>query len=343
VLIINQLQKNNSSSYIVAGVIDAGINFGISTSFLLKLDSNGDSLWTRIFDSPGIAKSVVQTFDGGYIFCGQYGTPPATSVYLVKTNFFGDTIWTKKGNLGFQFGRGEDVVQTPDSNFVITGTVINGIARNIFLSKIDQFGNVIWTKYYGGNNHDNGYSVDLANNGGFIITGGTYSYSTGQFANADIWLIRTDNNGDTLWTRSHGGTENEEGFSVKSCIDGGYILTGYTGIQPDIFLLKTDSLGNAPTITSVEDSPQYKSPVVNVYPNPSKGWIAIEFEARVSSTDLRFSIYDCSGKKIRQFDEGSIKTGENHYQLNIANLAKGLYFLKIDLGGTTQLTKFLKL
>lgn len=335
--------QTTDSCYIVAGVLNSAVNFGIPTSFLLKLDNNGDSIWTRVFDSPSIAKSVVQTFDGGYIFCGQYGTPPATVAYLVKTNSLGDTVWTKKEGFGFQFGWSEDVVQTSDGNFVITGTVFDGLSKSVFLTKTDDSGNTVWTKYYGGTKDDFGYAVDIVDSGGFIITGGTYSYSTGQFTNADIWLVRTDNNGDTLWTRSYGGTESEEGFSVKSCDDGGYVITGYTGVQPDIFLLKTDSLGDAPIITSIENSLPTKSPAIHVYPNPSRGWVTIEFEGSVSDKDVRFSIFDSSGKEIRQFGKRRVLMTKNQCHLNVTDLANGVYFLRIDWGDTTEFTKLLRL
>jgi hypothetical protein len=337
------VRQTTDSCYIIAGVLNSAVNFGNPTSFLLKLDNGGDSLWTRFFESPSIVKSVLQTLDGGYIFCGQYGMPPATVAYLVKTNSLGDTIWTKKGGFGFQFGWSEDVVQTSDGNFIITGTVFDGLAKSVFLTKTDESGNTVWTKYYGGTKDDFGYAVDIVDSEGFIITGGTFSYSTGQFTNADIWLVRTDNNGDTLWTRSYGSTENEEGFCVKSCNDGGYVITGYTGVQPDIFLLKTDSLGDAPTITSIENSPPTKSPAIHVYPNPSRDWVTIEFEGSVSDKDMRFSLYGLSGEKIGQLEVSSVIMGENHYRLNVEDLAKGIYFLRIDFGDTTQFTKLLRL
>ncbi|HSF54281.1 MAG TPA: T9SS type A sorting domain-containing protein [Algoriphagus sp.] len=337
------VRQTTDSCYIVTGVLNAAVNGGVPTSFLLKLGGNGDSLWTRTFDTPSYSKSVVQTIDGGYIICGQYGTPPATVVYLIRTNPWGDTMWTKKGNLGFQYGWGEDILQTFDGNFIITGTAFNGSEKNVYLSKIDESGNTIWTKYYGGAKDDFAYSVDKVDSGGFVITGGTYSYSSGPFTNADIWLIRTNNNGDTLWTRNYGSIESEVGLSVKSCPNGGFVLTGYSGSQPDVFLLKTDSLGNAPSITTVENFSQNKNSIIHVYPNPSRGLITIEFDGNLSSTDLLFSIYNSAGQKIQQFDRSYLGFAETHFQLNVYNLVKGLYLLKIEFEGSVQFVKFLKL
>ena len=90
---------------------------------------------------------------------------------------------------------------------------------------------------------DIGISLDQTTDSGYVIVGWTTSYVNGL---NDVWLIKTDTNGDTLWTKTFGGTNNENGWYVQQTTDGGYIIVGNT--HPDgqakIWLIKTDSQGS---------------------------------------------------------------------------------------------------
>ena len=100
----------------------------------------------------------------------------------------------------------------------------------------------LWTKIFGADFMDTGSSVQQTSDGGFIVTGYTRSFGAGE---SDVWLIRTDGSGDTLWTRTYGGTDQDTGKSVQQTSDGGFIVTGSTGRYPDydVLLMKTDASG----------------------------------------------------------------------------------------------------
>jgi hypothetical protein len=323
------------SSYIVTGVVNEAINGGNPRSILLKISKNGQLLWNKTYATQSRAEAV-QAIDSGFLFLGTNGS----KTYLVKTNSIGDTIWTKKGGLGFQYGRGEDVVQLSDSSYIVTGSVYNNSNQDVFVSKIDKNGNLIWAKQYGGSEDDYANAIDLVEDNGFIIAGDTYSYSVGQYYNADIWLLRFDENGDTLWTKSYGNTENNQATDVKSCPDKGFILTGSSGITPNAFLLKTDSLGNSPIISSTSIIQEKKGLEFNIYPNPTSEIITVEFNASLEYSDVVFSIYDYLGRQIKQRKE---KTDDNIFQFDVSSLEKGIYYLTISHDNKTLMTKqFLK-
>jgi hypothetical protein len=110
--------------------------------------------------------------------------------------------------------------------------------------KTDVNGDSLWTKTYGGTSVDFGLFVQQTSDGGFIITGATESYGNGG---RDVYLIKTDMNGDSLWTKTFGGTAFDIGNCVQQTTDGGYIIVGGTNSfgngNRDAYLIKTDGNG----------------------------------------------------------------------------------------------------
>ena len=102
----------------------------------------------------------------------------------------------------------------------------------------------LWTRTFGGSGTDVGYSVDITSDFGYIITGWTESYGWGGW---DVYLVKTDYLGDTLWTETFGGYETDGGTSVQQTSDGGYIIAGYTesyDTAGDAYIIKTDASGD---------------------------------------------------------------------------------------------------
>jgi hypothetical protein len=148
-------------------------------------------------------------------------------------------------------GNGSDegrcVKQTWDGGYIIAGSTssFGAGAMDVLLLKVDSLGNVQWQKTFGGNNIDRGYSLDITSDSGFVICGYTNSFGYGGY---DAYLIRTDQNGDTLWTKTYGGTNWDFGYSVQQTLDGGFIIAGGTygfgNGDEDVYIVKTNSTGD---------------------------------------------------------------------------------------------------
>ncbi len=204
-----------------------------------------DTVWTRRYggDLLDKASSVQQTADGGYIVCAITDLPDTTrAIWLIKTDANGDTIWTKIP----QAGTGMSAVQTSDGGYALTGWTGGSAGRhNILLIKTDYSGNTTWIKTYGGPDTERGFSLQQTTDGGYIITGFTTSYVASR---GDVWLVKTDSNGDTIWTKSYPNPGLDFAQSVQQTTDGGYIIGGTNGedTQPpgeDLDLIKTDCDG----------------------------------------------------------------------------------------------------
>ncbi len=158
-----------------------------------------------------------------------------------------DTLWTRTFG-GTNIDIGHSVEQTSDGGFIITGyTRSYGTmsGRNVWLIKTDALGDMEWENTYGGNNDDEGHSVQQTSDGGYIIAGLTNSFGAGL---KDVYLIKTDSLGIMQWERTFGGANDDEGYSVLQTNDGGFIVGGVTSSFSnggrDVFLVKTDASGN---------------------------------------------------------------------------------------------------
>ena len=238
------VQQTADGGYIVAGRTTS-FGAGSNDFYLVKTTSLGDTLWTRTYggSSDDLANSVQQTADGGYIVAGwteSFGGAGG-DCYLVKTNSQGDTLWTRIYGGGLTDWAAH-ARQTTDGGYIVVGYTESFGAGNydFYLLKTNSLGDTLWTRTYGGGGSDVGLSVRQTTDGGYILGGYTNSYGAGQ---SDFWLVKTDENGDSLWTRTYGGGNNDDANSVQQTADGGYILSGFTSSfgagDDDFYLVKT--------------------------------------------------------------------------------------------------------
>jgi hypothetical protein len=217
---------------------------GIEDVYLIKTDAGGDTVWTRTYGgTAGDAGYDLKTLpDSGFIIAGVKGS----DVYLIRTDANGDTVWTRTyGGSGNDFAN--SLIPTADGGYAIAGATNSYGAgeSDVYLIKVDAQGNLLWSKTFGGAKNDWGSSIVQTPDHGLIIAGYTESFGHGAF---DIYLIRTDANGDTVWTRTIGGDKSEGAYSVCSTADGSIIIAGFTESWGnggmDLYLVKTGSDGN---------------------------------------------------------------------------------------------------
>ncbi len=327
------VQQTKDGGYIIAGYRDgkrsqqSGPIEG-GDVWLVKTNANGDSLWSKTYVSEevnGQGEYVRQTKDGGYIIACFYGFDSTTGerVNLIKTDDSGDSVWTYR-DASKLFNCVQEV---SDGTYIAAGDGIVAAGNtNVDIAKIDKNGKLLWSSNYGTELFDDADYINVTPDGGFIITG-IYGliFTGGGSMNGDLWLLRTDADGDTLWTRIYGkNPQYDAGWCVCPTSDGGYIVTGLTKSfgagGSDVWLIKTDSNGKV----SVDETPvSVKNRNWQIVTSVGKR-IVLEYKNRPDG--FHAAVFDASGRKVdeirRTESSGTISLGEGY--------SPGVYFIRLQ-------------
>jgi len=254
---------------------------------LIRANTSGSEIWSRTYDNGYVGYCVQETNDGGFVVAGwteSLGEGLYSNSYILKTNASGYMEW--------EFAYGTDfpdeakfISLISDDEYIVTGYT----GLSVWLLKLDSSGDTIWTRTYGGSYTDKGYCVSQTTDGGYIIVGETDSYGSGLL---DVYVIKTDSEGNLLWSQTYGGSNNDGGRSISQTDDGGYIIAGYTtswgeGLE-DIYLIKIDSEGIAEW-----QVPKPHTLSLSAFPNPFNSSVAITAPA-----DAEVEIYDLRGNVV---------------------------------------------
>ena len=233
---------NGEYNIIVRAYEETGSMTGVSINIWIR--NTYYNSWQKTYGR-GVndkAHSIQQTNDGGYIVTGViYG-----DVYVIKLDEKGNKIWEKTFG-----GKGDDVAssiqQTTDGGYIVAGeTTSFGAGNNdVYIIKLDENGNKVWEKTFGGIENDEALSVQQTNDGGYIVAGRTISFGAGEY---DVYIIKLDENGNKVWEKNHNKDYSDGSYSIKQIIDGGYIVAVLTwsfreGVG-NVYIKKLDANGN---------------------------------------------------------------------------------------------------
>jgi hypothetical protein len=275
------IQQTSDNGYIVAGVtasVDGDITeyFGYEDIWVLKLDSTGNLEWQKSYgdDDNELIWEILQTTDGGYVMAGNSWINNSHSDFIVKKiDPNGNLEW--QNIFGYDNNGSEDkahsIKQTSDGGYIVAGYTIvleNQLnTSDYWIVKLNSLGVIEWDSRLGGTNVDDAWNVQQTTDGGYIITG--YSYSndgdvTGNHGMEDIWVVKLNTTGSIQWQKSLGGSTHDRSYSIIQNSDGDYIVSGYTdSIDGDItnnhgsydgWLVKLDTNGNIIWQTTVGGS-----------------------------------------------------------------------------------------
>jgi hypothetical protein len=345
------------TDYLVAGYVysfDSQVvgGHGYSDMWIAKLDKTGGIIWKKGYGGSGHdgATVILQVQGGGYIVAG--GTDShdqdvsfshgGSDYWVVRLDDTGKILWEKA------FGGSDDdfltsFVHTFDGGYIMSGYTNsnNGdVSGNIggqdyWTIKIDDTGDIMWQKCYGGSTSDQCYSIQQTSDSGYIMAGSSYSVDgevTMNYGNMDFWVVKTDKMGMLLWQKNLGGTGIDNAYSVIQTFDKNFVVMGWTGsIDHDVSVSHGEAdfwvakLQDVPTV-DVHDT--YANDI-QIYPVPSNGVITVILPQGCNNSQLK--LFDLIGREIAI----PATVGLNR-TLSLRDLSSGTYFLQVITANTVS-------
>lgn len=201
--------------------------------------------------------------------------------------------------------------------------MIAGLAA--LLLPLSLHAQITFERRYGGHSGDEyAYSVIQTADRGFIIAGYTVSFGAGA---SDVYLIRTNAVGETLWTETYGGGGYDKGYSVEQAEDDGFVIAGTVGVYAptgDVYLIKTDADGR---VGVGEGSTHDALPsTLDARPNPCRSSTVLRLTAGpLGCLPASVSGFDASGRLAR-----SCAVSAWPFALSLDGLAPGTYFCRLS-------------
>lgn len=365
----------------------------MSDAYVVKIDDLGDPIWSRTYGVPDGVSCIRQTLEGGYVFAGWgvqlEATPYGDYDYLmwdvVKTDSNGDTLWARElsfalwedycanwvaecsnggyitaggcyystgfallkfdsagvneWNRWYGGGLAWGVIAVGDG-FVVGGDKQEDWHYDFLLIKTNSDGDTLWTRTYGGVGNEEAYSLAQTNDGGYVLAGYTDSYGAGG---KDFYVVRTDGEGNVLWTKTLGGTGDDVCRSIQQTTDGGYILAGYTTSFGSgnndwwIIKLEADTVGVREEPGSISKIPSAFR-LNGSYPNPFNLATTIFYEVPVRG-QVNVHIYNILGQEVATVVDGVVNPGHYAVTLGGEGNAVGDLFLQDGSAGVSEDTE----
>jgi len=313
------------SGYIISGATCSFAD-GFAAAYLIRTNYLGDTLWTRTYEKKDFngANSIINTNNDSFLLVGvtETGGAPGADGIAIKTNSIGDTLWMNTYG-GASYDELYSICEDNNGNYLLCGTTYNLTAGSydVYLVKITTNGGLIWEKSIGGVNADNAYSIIKTSDNNFFVVGSTESYGSGG---KDVYLIKFNSDGDTIWTKTFGGAGDDWASSIKETADGGLVISGCTnsyGNNYDIYLIKTDANGYSSFETIIPITGR-----LGIYPNPSNGLFVIEIPEAIKNVGV-VEIYNIQGKRI--YEKLLADNSTDKIEIDIRNNPRGIYIICI--------------
>jgi hypothetical protein len=296
--------------------------------WLLKTDSLGNGLWSKTYGAYWVM-SVIQTLDGGFIMAGMDGS----SIDIIKTDSIGDTLWTKAYG-GPTYEEPTTIQHLADSSYVVSGKTTAVIGQNDLITfKLSSQGNLLWTKVYGGTyqDGDGAKSIDVTNDGGYIITGFTESFY-GNYNN--VYLIKTDENGNSGCNQvSTDILPQNYTFNVADQVGMAGLIVGTLYVPASTIVGSGGSEELLCLSTGIKATDNLDSQT-SIYPNPGQGKFTV-YSGKYPPTKI--TVYNVLGEVVHERRCDSVnRTPET--VIDISGFAKGIYLLHLsyDTGWTSR-------
>tara|TARA_R100000935_G_scaffold15425_1_gene30765 strand:- start:40177 stop:41697 length:1521 start_codon:yes stop_codon:yes gene_type:complete len=337
------------NNYVIAGNtasndVDVTGHQGLVDYWVIKIDGSGNLLWQKTMGGTrdDRAESIKNTPDGGFIVAGYTDSSDGDvsehlgedDYWIVKLNAAGEIEWEKTYG-GSDVDLARDIQVTIDGNYIVFGyTASNDVdvtdnngGFDVWVVKLDDTGNIIWQKNFGGSENDYSLSGKATLDGGIVVGGSTHSNNgdvTYNRGSADVWIVKLYASGDLRWESTFGGSNYELSNSIEKTADGGYILGGYSESSDGNVSNPTPALGDiwiAKLEPEVLDITEFTEIGISASPNPVQNSLNVTSKLPIGN----IKIYNGSGEFINSY---LIKS--NNTNIDMSQYSSGVYMLEVE-------------
>lgn len=294
--------QTNDGGFIIAGGTQ-NIGAGLSDSYFIKTDTNGDTLWTRVIGGAknDYAQFIKQTSDNGFIAVGNSYSYDTTysRPFILKLDSSGNLEWTKIYSVPSLY---VSCTTTQNDTVVIASSSSN--SKYLLTKLTPNCDSIIWAKTTGTGGDNIPFDMKGTDDNGFVVAGYTLGGPPGV---PNMYLVKTNSNGDTLWTKAYGESGGDEAYSIVQSNDGGFALTGITHIlnilqEVQIYFVKTNANGESGCHTYATTSyiGNAVTQTLNFYPqvtygaNPANTTLIARNKTKINSECFVVGINDLS-------------------------------------------------
>lgn len=335
------VHKAHGAGYVLAGYSKTDNIRGDIRVY--RVDDAGELVWDSLYQSPFVdyGHQISKTPDGGYLIVGSesgfyypssldHGKDNA-EVFLIKTDSSGAELWRKTYG-GRKHDMGRALAAAPGGGWYLFGSTQSEGQGSFdqFLIRINEDGDSLWSRTYGGAEWDYGNSIDVDGDGNLYLLGTTNSL--GNTGSPDILLQKTDPQGNVIWALTLGGNQSDYGFQVRALPEGGCLLTGSTRSfgfgEQDVYLARVSTDGRIEYFMD-------EAIIENiVYPNPVRDHTTIDPTPVLGPIAFEWRVYDAAGRLIVRENVGSGQTTS----ISNEKLPAGIYLYEIRAGAEMKLS-----
>jgi hypothetical protein len=307
---------------------DALADFGA-----IRLAPDGQEEWVRYYEEPRVfeswARGVSRTRDGGYVLCGDCTDYMDSYVRIVLTDSAGLELSSRlySGPVGPIL---RDVCQTPDNQYLTVGAEFDtlGYRAVLYVVLTDSAGDIVWTKSFAPDRASTqARAMTRTDDGGYMVAGEVRWQDSTR-----VWLVKLDENGDTLWTHVLGGPEDETAYDIEQTGDLGYVIAGASSAGGgSLLLIKTDSLGQVMTGTEERGSLKIADCGLRILPSPVTGVSAVVSYSLPDAGPATIEVLDVAGRSVLSRPVRLGHSGE--VSLDTRRLTSGIYLVRLDASG----------
>jgi len=353
------IQQTTDGGYIIAGSTgsnngDVSGNHGSSDGWVVKLDALGNMEWQQCLGSPGpeALADILQTNDGGYVATGS----SSSDLWVVKLDAAGALQWQRSlGGTGDEIGYA--IGQTADGGYITAGVSLStdgafscnhGSSYDGYVAKLDSAGELEWQNTcLGGSADDFINAITQTADGGYVLAGWTESIDgdiSFNHGSLDCWLVRLDPDGNLLWERTFGGSNNDALYSIALTDDGGYVIAG-SSFSTDGDITENKGEGDLWVVKLGPDhvgiAQREAIPLFSLSPNPASEVVNIHFEEALPN-GARLKIVDAQGRDVATPHEGKVVAAGSDVQFSVAQLPPGVYAVQLINEGGIWTQRFMK-